>query len=207
MKKPLFALLLVVAVVVCFRFAKVIGMHNNERLEAANHDSKERLKKQVAWVKNIINTNAHYNSKVAFFIDMRIASGKNRFFICDLKNNTIIEKGLVAHGLGSETGIRDQLKFSNINNSFATSLGNYSIGYAYEGKFGKAYKLYGLDKTNSNAFDRSIVLHYYYDVPYEEQEANICNSLGCPMVNKKFFGKIEEIIDNSKTSIILNIYY
>ena len=207
MKKPLFALLLITAIAVYFRFSKVIGAHDDKGLEATNHNTEERLKKQVASVKNIINTNAHYNGEVAFFMDMRIASGKNRFFIYDLENNTIIDKGLVAHGSGSETGIRDQLKFSNINNSFATSLGSYSIGYSYKGKFGKAYKLYGLDKTNSNAFDRRIVLHYYYDVPYEEQEANICNSLGCPMVNKKFFSKIEKVIDDSKTSIILNIYY
>jgi len=207
MKKPLFALLLIAAVAVCFRFSKIIGSHNNEALQALNHNSEERLKKQVACVNKIINTNAHYNDKVAFFIDMRIASSKNRFFVYDLKNNTIIDQGLVAHGSGSETEIPDQLKFSNINNSFATSLGSYSIGHSYMGKFEKAYKLYGLDKTNNNAFDRNIVLHHYHDVPYEEQEGNICNSLGCPMVNKKFFSRIEKVIDNSETNIILNIYY
>ncbi|HEX8576591.1 MAG TPA: murein L,D-transpeptidase catalytic domain family protein [Flavobacterium sp.] len=207
MKKPLFALLLVVAVVVCFRFAKVIGAHDDKGLEATNHNTEERLKKQVTLVKAVINDNSHYNSKVAFFIDMKIASGKNRFFIYDLKNNSIIDKGLVAHGSGSETGTKGHLSFSNVNNSFATSLGNYSIGYSYNGKFEKAYKLYGLDKTNNNAFDRNIVLHHYYDVPYKEQEDDICNSLGCPMVNKKFFSKIEKIIDDSKTNVILNIYY
>ena len=72
---------------------------------------------------------------------MRIASGKNRFLIYDLENNTIIDKCIVAHGSGSETGIRDKLKFSNITNSLATSLGSYSIGHTYKGKFVKAYKL------------------------------------------------------------------
>jgi hypothetical protein len=86
-------------------------------------------------------------------------------------------------------------------------LGKYSIGNYYEGKFGKAYKLYGLDETNSNALTRNIVLHKYYDVPYEEQVNNICNSYGCPMVNKKFYTRLEKIIDNSKKSIVLNIYY
>ena len=87
------------------------------------------------------------------------------------------------------------------------TLGKYSIGSHYKGKFGKAYKLYGLDKTNSNAFNRSIVLHKYSAVPYEEQDATICHSFGCPMVNVKYFERIEKIIDNSKTNIILSIYY
>ena len=158
-------------------------------------------------VKKLVDTNSKFNNGIAFFIDMKIHSGKNRFFIYDLKNNKLIDDGLVAHGSGSEMQVAGILKFSNTNNSFCTSLGKYSIENSYVGKFGKAYKLFGLEATNSNAFDRNIVLHKYTDVPYEEQEAPICNSLGCPMVNEKFYNRIEKIIDNSKTKIILNIYY
>jgi hypothetical protein len=86
-------------------------------------------------------------------------------------------------------------------------LGKYSIGKDYVGRFGKAYKLYGLDATNSNAFARSIVLHKYDKVPYEEQDKAIVHSLGCPMVNELYYGRIEKIIDNSKRNIILDIYY
>lgn len=138
---------------------------------------------------------------------MKIHSGKNRFFVYDLKKEAIVDQGLVAHGSGSETEIQGKLKFSNTNNSLATSLGKYYIGNSYVGKFGKAYRLYGLDKTNSNAFERAVVLHKYSDVPYEEQADYICNSYGCPMVNSNYFKRIESIIDNSKTSILLVIYY
>ena len=172
-----------------------------------NDSTEEKLNKQVEEVKKIINKNPKYNKEIAFFIDMEILSGKNRFFVYDLKNNKIIDEGLVAHGLGSETEIEGKLKFSNISNSLSTSLGKYSIGNHYKGKFGKAYKLYGLDKTNSNAFNRNIVLHKYSAVPYEEQDNNICHSFGCPMVNEKYFERIEKIIDNSQTKIILSIYY
>jgi hypothetical protein len=132
---------------------------------------------------------------------------KNRFFIYNFKEKKIIDQGIVAHGSGSETGIEGQLKFSNVNNSLSTSLGKYSIGKAYSGMFGKAYKLHGLDQTNSAAFSRNIVLHKYEDVPYEEQENYICNSHGCPMVNEKFFSVVEKILDNSNKKIILTIYY
>ncbi|SNR99405.1 murein L,D-transpeptidase catalytic domain-containing protein [Flavobacterium sp. ov086] len=158
-------------------------------------------------VKRLIKSNSRYNNRIAFFIDMKIPSGKNRFFIYDLKENKIIDKGLVAHGSGSETGIKGKLKFSNIPNSLSTSLGNYAIGNPYKGKFGKAYKLYGLDKTNSKAFERDIVFHYYFDVPYKEKDGYICNSYGCPMVNKRYFERVSKIIDSSDSDIIMSIYY
>jgi hypothetical protein len=64
-----------------------------------------------------------------------------------------------------------------------------------------------LDKTNSNAYTRNIVLHKYSWVPLDVQEEPICNSLGCPMVNEKYFERIENILDNSEKNIILYIYY
>ena len=158
-------------------------------------------------IKNFVEKTTNYNTDIAFLIDMKIMSGKNRFFIYNLKTNTIIDQGLVAHGLGSETETLGQLKFSNIPNSFCTSIGKYAIGKSYVGEFGKAYKLFGLESTNNNAFQRNIVLHKYDKMPYEEQTSPICQSLGCPMVNEVFYKRIEKLIDNSKSRIILEIYY
>lgn len=207
MKKAIY--LLIFAGFFCFSFKCI---HKKEKPESSKasapiNSSKEKLENQISEVKRLVNSNSKYNTDIGFFIDMSILSGKNRFFIYDLKNNKLLDKGLVGHGSGSETGIAGQLKFSNTANSLCTSLGKYAIGYSYKGSFGKAYKLYGLDKTNSNAFARNVVLHKYSAVPFEEQEYEICNSYGCPMVNEKFFGQIEKILDNSKKKIILTIYY
>jgi hypothetical protein len=171
-----------------------------------NISTEEKLYIQIDAVKKVIGSDSKYNKEIAFFIDMEIVSGKNRFFIYDLKNKVIIDQGLVAHGIGSETRIKGKLKFSNVNNSYCTSLGNYSVGKYYSGEYGKAYKLYGLDETNSNAFVRNIVLHSSQKVPFIEQDKNIVNSLGCPMVNELYFKKIEKLLDTSKTNIILSIY-
>jgi L,D-transpeptidase catalytic domain len=167
----------------------------------------ERMNTRVSEIRNMISIDPKYNTKIAFFVDMRIPSGKNRFFVYDLVNNKIIDQGLVAHGSGSETGIKGSLKFSNTPNSNCTALGRYVIGKCYKGGFGKAYKLNGLDETNNNALSRAIVLHYYSAVPYEEQDYYISNSHGCPMVNEQFFKRIEKIIDTSKSNIVLDIYY
>ena len=169
--------------------------------------TEQRLLDRVKTIKQFISTNSKYNNELAFFIDMRIMSGKNRFIVYDLKNDKIVDRGLVAHGIGSETQNNEELKFSNVNSSFCTALGKYYIGKDYIGRFGKAYKLFGLDNTNSNAFARTIVLHKYEKVPYEEQDKAICHSLGCPMVNEIYYGRIEKLIDNSKKNIILDIYY
>lgn len=167
----------------------------------------EKLKSEITEIRSFLGKSPKYNSDVALFLDMKIESGRNRFFVYDLKHNKLLNKGLVGHGSGSETGIQGELKFSNIKNSNCSSLGKYAIGGSYMGAFGKAYKLYGLDKTNSNAFDRNIVLHKYSEIPFDEQPYPICNSLGCPMVNEKFFGVLEKLIDHSKKKIILVMYY
>ena len=138
----------------------------------------ERFSQEVSAVNEIVGSKSVYNNKIAFLINMKIKSGKNRFFVYDLVNEKIIDQGLVAHGCGSETGIRGELKFSNEPNSNSTSLGRYAIGKNYIGIFGKAYKLYGLDETNSNAFKRNIVLHQYSAVPFEEQDHYIVDSHG-----------------------------
>lgn len=167
-----------------------------------------RLTDHVKEIRSFTTTNHKYNSKIAFLVDMKIKSGKNRFFVYDLENNQIIDQGLVAHGSGSETGIKgDILQFSNVPNSNCTSLGRYSVEKSYNGVFGKAFRLAGLDESNSNAFKRAIVLHKYKEVPYDEQGYYIINSHGCPMVNEVFFKRLEKIIESSDSKIMLSVYY
>lgn len=184
------------------------NLKSNDRKEASLTDLEiERINEHINDVKMLTDFNPKYNTKIAFLVDMRIKSGKNRFFVYDLEKNEIIDQGLVAHGCGSETGINGMLKFSNEPNSNCTALGRYVIGKTYKGIFGKAYRLAGLDQTNDNALKRAIVLHSYSAVPYEEQDYYISRSHGCPMVNEQFFKRIEKIIDSSKSSILLDIYY
>ncbi|PWU04615.1 MAG: hypothetical protein C5B52_01255 [Bacteroidetes bacterium] len=81
------------------------------------------------------------------------------------------------------------------------------MGSPYNGKFGHAYRLSGLDSTNSNALQRSVVLHSFYAVPDEEvYPYPICQSLGCPMVSPAFLKRLQLIIDNSEKPILLWIY-
>lgn len=197
----------VLQVIALFGFSFFVNAKQYRNDTIAANLKIERFNNQIADVKEIIKNNGNYNSKIAFFVDMQIKSGKYRFFIYDLMKGAIIDQGLVAHGSGSETKIKGDLKFSNESNSRSTSLGRYTVGRSYKGMFGKAYKLAGLDETNSNAEKRAIVLHSYSAVPSQEQDYYITNSQGCPMISEDFFKKLEKIIDASKSKIILKIYY
>jgi hypothetical protein len=97
--------------------------------------------------------------------------------------------------------------FSNTDGSGCSSLGKYRIGSPYAGRFGLAYKLIGLDKTNDQAFRRSIVLHAYNCVPETETDPYpICNSLGCAMVSPGFLRSLQPVIDGSPRPILLWIF-
>lgn len=154
-----------------------------------------------------LKKNKTYNQDIFILIDMKILSNKNRFFVYDAKNKKVIDQGLVAHGSGSDTDVEGILKFNNTDGSLMTSLGKYYIGNSYTGTFGKAYKMYGLDKTNSNAYTRNIVLHAHDKMPEAEQENPIILSWGCPMLNEKFYLRVQDILDKSDKKIIMNIYY
>jgi hypothetical protein len=207
MKKTHIALLMLFFCLLGFNTVPNSNLKKLYRARFLSSATEEKLMNKASSIKTFADLNSKYNTEIAFLIDMQIMSGKNRFFVYNLKTNTIIDQGLVSHGLGSETETQNQLKFSNIPGSMCTALGKYAIGKSYSGEYGKAYRLFGLDETNNKAFQRSIVLHKYNKVPYEEQNRPICQSMGCPMLNDTFYSRIEKLIDSSKKKIILEIYY
>lgn len=168
-------------------------------------DREDEFGKQKRKAKNFLQTHNKYNQELVFLLDMRLPSQNYRFFVLDIKKDSIVENGLVAHGSGSVMG--DSLVFSNIPESYQSSIGNYKVGAKYTGSFGKSYKLHGLDKTNNNAFKRYIVLHPYSCVPDEQQEYPICESLGCAMVSDNFMNTLYGIIDSSNNPILMVMYY
>jgi hypothetical protein len=147
-----------------------------------------------------------YSTRYCFMIDMRLQSGLKRFFVYDLRQNVIVLSGLVAHGTRNHNYSKSA-SFSNTAGSGCTSLGIYKVGSPYYGQYGKAYKLYGLENSNSNAFHRSIVLHGNKFIPDQETyPMPICNSSGCPMVSFAFLNELSFIIDQSREPILLWVY-
>lgn len=140
-----------------------------------------------------------FNTQICFLIDMSVSSGKRRFFIYDLQHDCIISSGLVTNGRRG--------RYSNEIGSNCTSTGKYKIGKPYRGVFGLAYKLYGLEATNSNAFARFVVLHSMECVPdVEVGPLPICESNGCPALSAAFLKTVSKYIDASPKPVLLWIY-
>jgi hypothetical protein len=165
-----------------------------------------RLNKKLLPARDYIASH-DFNTTYCFLVDMRLPSGENRFFVYNLKKDSVEMAGLVTHGSGINNTSENPI-FSNTPNSNCTSLGKYKIGRPYYGKFGLAYKLYGLESTNSKAFDRFVVLHSHACVPNDEVTPElICESWGCPTVAPDFLTHLKPIIDVSSKPVMLWIYY
>ena len=161
----------------------------------------EQARKAKAFVKE-----EKYNDSICFLVDMSLASGTNRFFVYNMKNNSLIDAGLVTHGRCNKDFLTGR-QYGNEVGCGCTSLGKYKIGNPYQGRFGLAYKLHGLDSSNSNAFKRYVVLHSHSCVPSSEVDpAPICQSDGCPTVSPAFLQKLAGILDNSKKPLLLWMY-
>ena len=141
-----------------------------------------------------------------FLVDMSLPSGKNRFFIYDLNKNSVVYSGLVAHGSCNQTFLA-RPRFSNETRTGCSSLGKYKVGEFYRGKYGKSFRLHGLDNCNSNAYKMAVVIHGFNCVPDKEIYPRVlCNSLGCVMVSYNFFDKISRIINKTDKPIVLWVY-
>ncbi len=163
-----------------------------------------KLEQKAAIARQFVNQKG-FNESICFLIDMSLPSGENRFFIYNLKKDTLQNAGLVAHGNCFEYWLEGR-KFSNKVGSGCTSLGKYRVGYSYTGKFGLSYKLYGLETTDNNAFERTVVLHAHSCIPETEVKDEICQSNGCPMVSPGLLQQLKSIINTSKKPLLLWIY-
>lgn len=175
-----------------------------EKKHARPAASMEKLEQKAAEAKKFIARKG-YNPGICFLVDMAPASGQNRFFVYDLQKDTVQAAGLVTHGNCFQYWLEGR-KYSNVVGSGCTSLGKYRIGNYYTGKFGYSYKLYGLDSTNSNAFERTVVLHSHSCVPDQETTEEICQSNGCTTVSPRFLEQLKPIINQSPKPILLWVY-
>lgn len=164
----------------------------------------KKAREKIAQARTFI-ARKNYNETICFLIDMSLPSGQNRFFVYNLRRDSIQNSALVTHGRCNELWLEGR-KYGNTVGCGCTSLGKYRIGIPYKGKFGLAYKLHGLDKTNNKAFERFVVLHAHDCVPETEVKEDICQSDGCPTVSPNFLQYLKPIIERSDKPVLMWIY-
>lgn len=147
-----------------------------------------------------------YNKDIAFMIDYGIHSGKNRFFVVDLKKDSIVKKALVCHGDGKGENTKGiPTVFSNVSESHCSSLGMAVMGERAYSSWGKNYKYWidGLETTNSNMRKRIVVLHGWKGMPQKETYPNaIATSYGCPTVSIKVLDELDELLKENKKVLL-----
>ena len=123
-------------------------------------------------------------SDVLTVIDYSLPSTQPRLWVLDLAQGKVLFHELVAHGAGS--GDKLATRFSNVNDSRATSLGLFLTGDTYEGGNGYSLKLKGLDAgVNDRAEERHIVMHgaWYVSADHARQYGMLGRSWGCPALS------------------------
>ena len=136
--------------------------------------------------------------------DFDQSSTKKRLYIVDISKKQMVLNTWVAHG--QRTGLDEAVKFSNVTDSFASSLGFYVTGEIYRGIHGRSLKLDGMDNGfNDNARSRSIVVHgaAYVGSGTINALGRLGRSQGCPAVAPE----VADILINTisdKTVLFIN---
>lgn len=126
-------------------------------------------------------------------VDLGKKSSERRFYVFDLEAGRVDEL-LTTHGKGSDprnSGVGND--FSNEADSLKSSLGTYLTQKSYTGSHGYSLKLAGIEDTNSNAFERAIVIH---SAPYvSELSSEAGRSWGClvldPIISRATIDRIK----------------
>ncbi len=117
-----------------------------------------------------------------YLVDFKRHSSQPRLYALDLATGEVTSFR-TAHGLGSDprrTGFAQ--KFSNVENSKASSVGAYLTAGQSEGAHdGANVLLEGLDPTNSKARERAIIVHAadYCEPSYLARQGMLGRSDGC----------------------------
>ncbi|MDO6437578.1 murein L,D-transpeptidase catalytic domain family protein [Cyclobacterium sp. 1_MG-2023] len=128
-------------------------------------------------------------------VDFDLPSSDQRLWVIDVDNQDLEYASLVAHGRNS--GELHASKFSNVPESYMSSLGFYLTGETYFGKHGKSLRLDGMEEgINDNARARAIVMHAaaYAEKSFVKRHGRLGRSLGCPALPSDNFEAIIDLI-------------
>ena len=138
----------------------------------------------------------------AVVVDFMRKSTEKRFFLINLKTGAVMAY-LASHGKGSGETVLPY-KFSNTKDSKQTSLGMYILGEIFQSSHGITLRMYGIEKSNDQAYNRDIVFH---GAEYAEEEFikrinpntklpydRLGVSWGCPAVGRENAKKLVPLI-------------
>ena len=149
-----------------------------------------------------------YNRRIALFVDLSRHSGRRRFVVWDFESQRAILACPVSHGSGSSKSHQRSAyaTLSNEDGSHLSSLGLALVAERYEGRYGIAYRLDGLDASNSNLRPRCVVLHgWEHTTSYPIWPRATVGSFGCPVLSRRRMAEVDALLMN-ESGVVLEIF-
>lgn len=136
-------------------------------------------------------------------IDFSLSSSQKRLWVIDMTDFKVVVHTYVAHGRNS--GEEFATQFSNVSESFQSSLGFYTTSETYHGKHGYSLRLDGLQKgVNDMARSRAIVIHAadYVSEEFIKNQGRLGRSHGCPALSPEDNDKVINLIKDKSCLFI-----
>lgn len=149
-----------------------------------------------------------YNTRIAVFVDLSLHSGRNRFVVWDFEKESPLLICPVSHGSGSQKTHKRSAyaKVSNEDGSHLSSVGRALVAERYEGSYGIAYRLDGLDASNSNLRTRCVVLHSWkYTTSHPIYPLPTVGSFGCPVLSRRMFSRVDTLL-KTESRVVMDIF-
>jgi hypothetical protein len=146
---------------------------------------------------HLLKKHALHKSSVLSVCDFSQPSSAKRMYILDLQNRRLLYRTYVAHGQGS--GRQFANRFSNVPESYKSSLGFYVTGDTYVGSNGLSLRIDGVEKGfNDKAHARSIVIHgaNYVSERVLHKYGLMGTTFGCPAVPEDMAPQIIPVLKN-----------
>ena len=138
-----------------------------------------------------------HKTDVLSVCDFSQPSSAKRMYVLDLQNKRVLYRTYVAHGMGSGRAFANS--FSNIPDSYKSSLGFYVTRDTYVGSNGLSLRIEGVEKGfNDKANARSIVIHgaNYVSERVLRKYGLLGTTFGCPAVPEDMAPQIIPVLKN-----------
>lgn len=166
-----------------------------------------KFRRHAASVKEFCHAGG-YNEDIVILWDLSLHSGRRRFVVWDLVADKPLRAFVASHGSGSECSHRYSAYASTSNrvDSHLSSVGRAVVAERYVGRYGVAYRLDGLDESNSAMRERCIVLHgWKHTTSLPIWPIPTVGSWGCPVLLRRSMSILDEIL-RDKQGVVLYAY-
>ncbi len=150
------------------------------------------------------------NTNYCLFVDYGIPSGSPRVFVWSFAERKVVYRGHAMHGPGKGSTAETPV-FSNAPGSHCSSVGKFEVTRRHGKRNKTGYYLKGLERSNSQAYYRGIMIHPSMWVDrntwrkYIPLNARSC--LGCVTVSTRDMRYIGRLVEKEDRHLLLWSYY